>query len=376
MAAQKEIRSLTGLRGVAALYVVGLHFTQGVSPVAALQTFLEHGYMAVDLFFVLSGFVMALNYQAMFASGWSLAAYLKFLGRRIARVYPLYFVCTLAALLLLLTGFLPGISSFGSLSWTLAKNLAMIQVWGFGRDGSLENAAWSISAEWAAYLVFPALLALMLFRKPLIAWLAGLACVVVLMLLCLLSSSFSHTTYLPRSLDLTGNHGVALIRCIAEFSLGLLSFRVAGTSFGRGLAESRWVATALCVTLLALLTLPGSDLLIALLLPLLMVCTASGKHGVNRILSSGPAEFLGIMSYSIYLTHQFLGPLAYRIQLKASALGIVHAHSYAFLIRWVLILPLAMLANKFIEIPGRRWLRVLFEGDEVKPVCDNPMVPG
>ena len=252
----------------------------------------------------------------------------------------------------------------------------MIQAWGFRHDGSFDGAAWSISAEWAAYLVFPLLLVPMLFRKPWIAWLSGLVCGVALTVLCLLPRSFSHTTHLPRTLDFIGNHGVVLVRCIAEFSLGLLSFRVAGTSFGRGVQVIPWVGPAVCIALLVLLALPGTDLWVALLLPLLMVCTAEGKHWVNRILSSGPSHFVGIMSYSIYLTHQFLGPLAYRIQLKIAAHGIAHAHVYALLIQTALVLPLAMLTNKLVEIPGRRWLRVLFEGNAVKPVRDNPMVPG
>ena len=57
-----EVRALTGLRGVAALYVVLHHFFSPYSSTNLPQSLLAHGYLAVDLFFTLSGFVMALNF--------------------------------------------------------------------------------------------------------------------------------------------------------------------------------------------------------------------------------------------------------------------------------------------------------------------------
>ncbi len=100
---------------------------------ARASTFIAHGYLAVDLFFVLSGFVMAMNYKHMFDSGWSADAYLKFLGRRIARVYPLYLACTLIPFGLMSTGIWPHLVECRSLTPTLWLNLFMMQNWGSGR---------------------------------------------------------------------------------------------------------------------------------------------------------------------------------------------------------------------------------------------------
>ena len=89
-----EIRSLTGVRGVAALLVVVYHFTLvAFSP----RNPLGPGYIAVDWFFVLSGFVMAKVHSDDFAEGWSGPAYAVFLQKRFARVYPLYMIATLVA---------------------------------------------------------------------------------------------------------------------------------------------------------------------------------------------------------------------------------------------------------------------------------------
>jgi hypothetical protein len=96
--------------------------------------FISHGYIAVDLFFVLSGFVMALSYQHIFADNFSFASYRKFLGRRIARIYPIYFVTTIAALALIYFGL------DRTVSWNVASgklwavkfviNGLLIQAWG------------------------------------------------------------------------------------------------------------------------------------------------------------------------------------------------------------------------------------------------------
>jgi peptidoglycan/LPS O-acetylase OafA/YrhL len=81
---------LTGLRFFAALYVVLFHqettFAAGHHFSKPLLTFLGHGYLAVSLFFVLSGFVLTYNY----ADRWSETRFSKFLLSRFARIYPVY----------------------------------------------------------------------------------------------------------------------------------------------------------------------------------------------------------------------------------------------------------------------------------------------
>src|SRR5690242_15715766 len=94
-----EIRALTGVRGVAASLVAIYHFspTKEMAP-GLLRNVVSRGYLWVDLFFVLSGFVIALNYGQLFASGFSRRAFATFLVRRVARIYPLYLVVVLTGL--------------------------------------------------------------------------------------------------------------------------------------------------------------------------------------------------------------------------------------------------------------------------------------
>ena len=88
-----EIKSLTGIRGVAALYVVVLHWFRVLHPVlpgtgvgtTLLANFVGHGYLAVDLFFALSGFVLSLNSFKTFHTGVSKPEYQSFMFKRFCR---------------------------------------------------------------------------------------------------------------------------------------------------------------------------------------------------------------------------------------------------------------------------------------------------
>src|ERR1700704_1066654 len=100
MTASRDIRSLTSIRGIAAWWIVLFHFRE-YTPLldnASTGHVIGHGYLAVDLFFELSGFVIALNYGRFFRN-LNLAEYLRFLGRRLARIYPLHLLMLLVFLL-------------------------------------------------------------------------------------------------------------------------------------------------------------------------------------------------------------------------------------------------------------------------------------
>jgi len=325
------------------------------------RTFTAHGYLAVDLFFVLSGFVMAMNYRHMFAAGWGLAAYLKFLGRRIARVYPLYLVCTVCGCLFALQQAHTGWRGSGTLYKTLLLNLSMVQVWGFSWGTSFDAPAWSISAEWGAYILFPLLLAPTLFRKPIWSWISAVISVLALALLCSLAPVFvPHNVSGDVLLNFTGSiFGLSVLRCVSEFLLGLLAFRVTKHSWIVAMSCNQWAAVFLCLMTLGMMAVPRTDLVVVLLFPLVVLCVASGRNVVQWVLSSSMAEFLGRLSYSIYLTHELLTLAILHVTYKWAARVTAHAHTYALL----LVFPVAILAERFIEVPGRRWLRNVFEGN-------------
>ena len=366
----RQIPALTGIRGIAALYVVLFHYA-GLTGLKGKIPFISHGFIAVDLFFVLSGFVMALSYQHMFADNFSFASYRKFLGRRIARIYPIYIVTTVAALMLIYFGFDHWIK------WNVAPgkiwaakfiiNGLLVQAWGIAN--SINDPSWSLSSEWAAYVLFPILVVPSLFRSPAAAWvfaafgfalLAGLAIYV------------GHTNHDGRFATLQGStylYGTPVLRCITEFTLGLVAFRFAGSAWGRALRSSAFACPLICVAIFGLLWSKQSDLAVILLFPLLVISLASGAaHVPGRLLSTRLAEYLGILSYSVYLIHSLLMPLILFIGQTARARGVAHGMAIGCLVAFLLVLILAHCSYYLIEEPSRRMLRKLFDRQHSKPL--------
>ncbi len=94
-----------------------------------------------------------------------------------------------------------------------------------GATESLDVPAWSISAEWAAYLLFPVMLVPCLFRRPSWAWTSAAACVAAMAALCMLPQSWGHRLTQAALIDLSASRSaVPVLRCLSEFSLGLLAF--------------------------------------------------------------------------------------------------------------------------------------------------------
>src|ERR1700744_2014202 len=132
---RKEIRSLTGVRGLAALFVACYHFLEPFNPnwPPLFSNFIRHGYNAVDLFFILSGFVMSLSSKKLFDGGITGHGYGTFMKRRFARIYPIYFVLTVVYFILKLK--LKGWISF-------AINLTLLQILFPFADGII-GPSWS-----------------------------------------------------------------------------------------------------------------------------------------------------------------------------------------------------------------------------------------
>src|SRR5271170_966684 len=142
-----DIRSLTGIRGVAAVIIVVYHFGKfHLDPSSGVIIWnVRHGYMAVDLFFMLSGFVMGLVYEDAFVSEpWK--NYRTFLIKRVARLYPAYIVIGVFYFLKIAAG-LTGEETFARfdvLDWI--GNVLMLVGWGL-HIYPLIGVSWASSAE-------------------------------------------------------------------------------------------------------------------------------------------------------------------------------------------------------------------------------------
>jgi len=189
-----EVGALTGIRGAAAIWVMFYHFWLTVlnrPPTTQFQfgTLMGHGYLAVDLFFILSGFVMALSYGHYFKNGFSFERYGVFAVRRVARIYPLYLAVTLLALgeLLHYVG-LTYVLSYDKRE--VVSSVLMLQGWGI--SNSLIATGWSVSVEVAAYILFPLLISISIYSVRRLSILFAFTCLIDLLAV---SVSFNSVEY-------------------------------------------------------------------------------------------------------------------------------------------------------------------------------------
>jgi peptidoglycan/LPS O-acetylase OafA/YrhL len=357
MPAKQDIPALTGLRGAAALWVACYHLLLPAGFVTGrLAAMLGRGYLAVDLFFVLSGFVMALSYGHLFAANRARGAFGHFLWRRLARLYPLYgliLVVRFAYTALRYHSFdlpRPWIAApLADPAWDMPTNLLMVQSWGLA--GSSIGTAWSISAEWGAYWLFPILAMLVLWRgwPTALVTLAG-AAALILGVAALDAGNGAHAGVLDAWNGLTAG---PMMRCLGGFTLGMGLYRLAALPRVAASARSAAFRAAILLVLVAMLAIGGPDLAIYPLFPLLVLSLACTT---GPTLFATPAlVWLGDISYALYLLHIFL----------LHPLDVTRAQSRLMLPYWAadivapaaifaVLLAAAHLTHRAIERPGRR----------------------
>jgi peptidoglycan/LPS O-acetylase OafA/YrhL len=352
-----EIRPLTGVRGVAALAVVAYHFLNnthtGFRP-------LQHAYLAVDLFFLLSGLVLALNYGSSVTIGGTWSSYIAFEKKRIARVFPLYIVITFFQTAYDVAKHVVfGISM--PVTWNakaMIANLLMIQAWGISH--SVVVPAWSLSTEFAAYLLFPVLVSLTIESKPAVAGAFFIACLGALWYASLGPHDCIECGELLNVIQ--GDSPHPLMRCLGGFSIGMLAYRLVKHRMIRSLTSNSSVAIFSTLVTIAAFALGWNDFLVyGLLIIVVLVCFADSP-AANRMFGNRAIFFLGKISYAIYLVHMLVFPVVYRISsMQALHLGDV-GRMVSTLIAFVSVLLLATAAHYLIEVPGSRFLNRLFFG--------------
>lgn len=368
-----EIRSLTGLRIVAAAWVVVFHFafTPGDSYSALwepLQPIVRTGALGVDLFYVLSGFVITLTYLDKVGRRPSARRSVAFWWARICRVWPVYAaVTTLFGAWLLYKGsrVTDGFVAYQTEqpvvdAWHYLQQLLMVQLWGRPNfDGSSwVGAAWSISAEWLAYVCFP-LVVLLLWRlrnaPPVVTGALAVAVMAPFAVVCFTTGE----PYFPWSWA---------VRIGAGFLAGALTClavrRIAMTP-----KVERIAAVVAALTMVELLIglwwghWRGQGVgeyggAVVLLFPVLVGSLALSRRGLSRVLATAPMVHGGRISFSLYLIHIPVFEIFWTYMGWTPAIG-PGSGLAAFLIPQVLLFTvlLAHLSYRYLEEPARLFLR-------------------
>lgn len=383
--ATTRFEGVDALRGICALLVAMLH-CETYSHVQGLR-FFDNAYLFVDFFFVLSGFVIASNYAEKLRDGYGLG---RFALLRLGRVYPLYLVTLLAFVAMeLLQLLVPALGAMGSgapfaaprqSSDTILANLFLLQSFGTYEFLTWNTPGWSIATEFWTYLAFALLV------KYAYGARACILTATVAVSLAVIAA------YSPRYMNASYDYG--FIRTLAGFAAGALVFEVwrwrAGT---RPLqtANATLVESGAILAAVAFVTLADQSAL-SLLAPIVfagVVLVFIAEAGaVSRLLKTRPLQTLGLLSYSIYMVHLFIGtyttnfakllqaktgrPMLSEVQHGAGTikvLGTTRLEGDLWLLAIVAcVLACSWLTYRFIEVPARDWFRRLAAGDSREAV--------
>jgi peptidoglycan/LPS O-acetylase OafA/YrhL len=390
-AGRREIRALTGLRIVAALWVVAFHFhfTPGETYTAAwqfLRPVIDAGALGVDLFFVLSGFVITLTYLDSAGPRLTVAGTRSFLWARISRIWPVHVLVTTVFggwLAYKATRVSDGYLAYQTIQPQVdlphyLEQLLMVQLWHRPtyQGASWVGPAWSLSAEWLAYVSFPVVV--------LVLWRLRNAPVLVtgaLAVGCLLPAAY-----------LSVAHGALdfpfawLLRIAGGFLAGALTCltvrRLRTTPGADRLAG--WCATLAVLLIAAGLWwadwrgqgTSGSAWVVAPLFPVLVGALALSTSGPARLLATRPMVHGGRISFALYLVHipvfeAFWTFMQWHPRMAPGTVVGTVATPLVFLSVFVL----AHLVHRFVEEPAHRALRRREPGRPVR-AGDAVEVPG
>ena len=339
--------------------------------------FVKKGYLLVDFFFVLSGFIMAHVYGTSFTDLVGRAGFWRFMKARFARIYPLHLFTLLWAILL-----------FVAITWlnfplddrektvydvsAIPAHLVLIHAMGVYPGYTWNGPSWTISVEWWMYMLFP-------FLYGPVSRLPGWGRVLLLMGLLggyvVLVYVLNGPSPYPwaQSLNVPPFMGAAFVRCVLSFSVGMLFYGF----FSKGWAKS-WLANGYALMgfaglMVLSMHLGWSDIITVATFPFIILSAGYGSARVNAVLTTKPMQRLGDLSFSIYLTNEIIFDTlrVVRFGLTGSAQSpadLPTAQIWLWCVAWLVVVVLVSeLTYRFIELPARSALNARFRKPMANP---------
>jgi peptidoglycan/LPS O-acetylase OafA/YrhL len=296
--------TLTPLRGIAALLVAVYHFEEVGARFLSSDSslFIRKSYLMVDLFFILSGFIMLHVYGSTFENRITRHGFGNFLVARFARIYPLHLFSLLLAVGVFFVSGAPATPIENPAA--IPTHLLLLHSFGIHPIFTWNVPSWSISAEWWAYMVFPLLAGLMgRQRRAAVAGLvlfAGAAYVAIVFLLPR-TNLFAPGAPAPHDLGVTYDYG--FLRGMAGFITGMLTYELFGQESIRRLFDRDVTGLLFVAGTALLLHLGVNDLVYIPVFAGLVLSLAANTGKVSAVFNNRPLRFLGDISYSVYLMH-------------------------------------------------------------------------
>jgi peptidoglycan/LPS O-acetylase OafA/YrhL len=358
-----SIPGLTGIRGYAALWVVVSHlsFTDFLLFPLGMRARWERGmglvtheYLAVDVFFMLSGFVLAHVHGNEFNRGIARPEYARFLLLRLARIYPMHLLgLGLAAIAV---HFIPDPAG-GNHAQGLILQLLLMGSWGLGPRFSFNLPSWSLCSEWFAYLLFPLVALTAGALRTTRARVVGLAVIIGAFYVFMFRQPFP-------PLDYYNGFG-AQTRVMTGVCLGVVL---------RGLYEDErlrrlpwtWILYAsLPIAAFSMSELSGvrrpNNMGAYVMMIVILLAAALGKGRLMLPLTGRFPRYVGEISFGIYILHYpVLRTLRVLFQDRLAALAAsgTELQVWATLIGSIVVVMLvAAAAHHLVEDPFRRWAK-------------------
>jgi len=361
---KKHYQILDGLRGVAAIFVVVFHTLEAFSMGNRFELLLNHGYLAVDFFFLLSGFVVAYAYN----DRWEKLTTLEFLKRRLIRLQPMVIIGMIIGALFFYQSAgatFPPIAKTAVwqlmltmlVGFTVIPVLPSMDIRGWQEMHPLNGPAWSLFFEYIGNILYA--LFIRKFSKTALS-----------VLVFITAGLLIHHTIFGSQGDVIGGWSVTpeqlkigFTRLLFPFFAGILLSR-----FGKliTIKGGFWICAVLLVTVLSIPRLGGPEkiwmnglyesLIIILIFPLIVSIGAGSS--INSRTTKKISKFLGDISYPIYITHY---PLiyVYTAWVIDNKVSLKEGIPMGLLLIAVSIV-IAYLSLKFYDEPVRNWLQKRF----------------
>jgi len=352
---------LDGLRGVAAIIVIAFHILEIFSGGDHSKQIINHGYLAVDFFFMLSGFVIAHAYD----DRWNKMSIGQFFKRRLIRLHPMIIVGMTIGAICFYAGaspiLFPPISSTPVwkliLIWLIGCTLIPITVpmdiRGWQEMHPLDGPAWSLFFEYIANILYA------LFLRKVSKTLLSILVVITGIWLAYATITSPNGDIIG-GWSLTGEQlEIGFRRLLYPFLMGLLLSRVYKK---KHISHGFFLCSLLIVVCLAMPRIGGHEHLwmnglyesgtILLVFPIIVLIGASGR--IENKTTSKICTFLGNISYPVYIVHY---PFIYIFSawVVDNKLSLVQAWPVGLLLL-AGVLVLAYLGLKLYDIPVRKWL--------------------
>ena len=360
---------LDGLRGVAAMLVVWYHVFEGFQFAGnkPVIDFINHGYLTVDFFFMLSGFVIGYAYDDRWGKSLTMSGFFR---RRLIRLHPMVMLGALiGAISFLLTSMERWDGTHSTLlltlialvcSWLMIPALPGMQrdVRGNGEMFPLNGPCWSLFFEYIGNILYALIIRRLSTRA--LAWLTALLCCALTWFAVTNQSGYG-SIGVGWTVDTTNLLGGTL-RMLCPFTIGMLMSRVFKPI--KNVRGAFWICTIILLVLFHVPFIDGGTPMslngifevacIICIFPIIVWLGASGTTTDNT--SRRICRFLGDISFPLYIVHY---PLMY-----AFYMWLMKTRLYTFSETWPIAIStmacsvcIAWLSMRFYDEPVRKWLK-------------------